>query len=427
MSETKKKFGLDDLRGAKQAAVKEQAREIESTGGGKKQEYIDLEEGTNKIRVFPAHPDTDPDNLYAQKRVVSWVPFKKDDGKESRRPVENAKIHGGQEKDIIEEYIKFATEAIKSDRKLSSKDKAKKLDALTDFKNGLAPKGGYQLYAKKEDKDGKVVRGILEVTYGIKRKMDTVATSELEENPEAIDPIADPIEGSFLKITYDSKKDNNNKYTVVLDRKTSTLTEEDVEWLNEQKPLTELLTNVYNKRHFEKAVTGLELYDEKNGIGAFDTDEFQDLISELKALVPDAPERGGDNEDSDTERVKLVDMDRNELKQFILDNEIDVQVTRKMEDEDILDAIEEALGFLPEYPEDAKKKQKKAEPKPAAKSSTKEAPFEADDDEEEEEDEKPVRSSKKAKPAIEEGEEEEDEDERPSRSRRSERRSSRRG
>lgn len=415
MSETKKKFSLQDLKGTKQAAVAVQAKEIENRGGGNKQEYIQLEDGTtSKVRVFPAHPDTDPDNLFAQKREVSWLPFKKDNGELGRRPVLNAVTHGGQAKDIVVCYLKAAPEFIKSDRKLDSKGKAKKIDALTDFKTGIAPKGSYVMYAKKEEKE-KTLRGLLEVTYGVKRKMDALSTSELEEDPEALDPIADPMNGSALKITYDSKKDNNSKYTVVLDRKSSELTEEDVEWLNEQRPLTEQLVGVYHKGHFDKAMAGLELYDAEHGIGLFKDEDFQDLASSLRDQLPEAPERDSDEDEpkggKGGKRQRLEDMDRNELKQFIMDNDLDIRVTRKMDEEDILEAIEEELGQLPEYADEVGKK-----------SAKKEEPFEEDEDDEDEEEEKPRKrkadKSEKPKPKpaakkkqeVEEEDEDEDED-----------------
>lgn len=381
MSETKKRFTLKDLKGTKAAAVAEQAEEIKSKGKGKKQEYLQIEEGVNRVRIMPCHPDTDPKNLYAQKREVSWLPFRKEDGSLGRRPVMNAVTHGGQEKDIVACYVRMAPEFIKADRSASSKDKAKKIDALTDFKNGIAPKGSYLMYAKKEEKD-KVVRGLLEVTYGVKRKLDALSISDLEEDPEVIDPISDPIDGSVVKITYSPSESNNNKYTVVLDRKASQLTEEDVDWLNDQTPLYEMLVDVYHKGHFDKAVEGLEIYDEQHGIGLFHQDEFQDLISELRSQLPDAPEREDEEDEGDAKPgrkgKRLEDMDRGELKQFILDNELDIRVTRKMTEEDILEAIEEELGFLPEYADEVD-------------GAGKADPVDFDDEEEEEEDERPAR------------------------------------
>ena len=342
------KFDRKAWKGTKLETVKEQSEEIKSSGGEGKVPNLKIEEGTNRFRMFPAHPGTDEKNRYSQANTISWVPFVKDDGKETRIPIKNARIHGGQEADVIETYRKIAVEIIKGDGTLSAKDKASLIDIMTDWKTGISPKTSYVAYAKKKDGDN-WVRGLFEYTYGVHKDLLDESLVDFDEEPDGADVVSDPDEGCIVTIKYSPKEKNpNDKYKTSIGAKsTLALEDEDFEWLEEQKPLTELLfgEGVYHQGTFDRAMKGLQLYDEKHEIGVFDEDEFQEAAAELRALLPEAPSRDSDSSSDDSSDEKsLEDMSRKELKQYILDNNLDVKVTRGMKDDEIIDAIDDAIA-----------------------------------------------------------------------------------
>lgn len=346
MSSTKNEWS--DWQGTSLKVVKQESDERKSSGGeGSKVPNLKITEGTNKFRFFPAHPGTDDKNKYYQVNLISWLPYKKDDGTETRVPFKNARRHAGQAKDVIDEYRKLAIEIIKGDKSIDVKESADLIDTITDWKTGIAPKTGFLTYAKKKDGDN-WERGILEITYGVQKKLDDLSLVDYEEDPDGIDIVSDPVEGYLITIKYDKKAATNDKYKVSNSVKDQLpLDAEDAAWIKEQKPLTELLygEGVYHQGTFERAMKGLELYDEKHDIGVFNTDEFQEIAAELKAELPEAPARDEGSNSSDTKADKeLEDMDRKELKQYILDNDLGIKVTRGMKDDEIIDLIVDALA-----------------------------------------------------------------------------------
>ena len=115
---------------------------------GKKGDFIKLVDGKNRFRLYPKFPEDE--NFYI-KKVVHWLELEADEGDKDtkRRSVYNAKVHGGVEKDIIEEYI----DMVKKKYADSDDDEAEtKMKTLTDKNKGLLSSTVWLCYANKLEK-----------------------------------------------------------------------------------------------------------------------------------------------------------------------------------------------------------------------------------------------------------------------------------
>lgn len=397
------KFDRSQFKGTDLKTIKQQNNEI-SSGGFKKRDYVEIKEGVNKFRFLPSHPESDKDNRYAQEKWVSWLPYYKKDEEGNvtktlgNRPFLNARVHAKQKLDIVEQFISTAAQVISSSS-LSTKEKKTKLDGLSDFQKGIKPQGKFVAYALKLDSSAKNVesKGLIELSYGIKKKLDAISLAEYEEDPSGADIISCIDEGVVITIKYDKSKPNNEKYSVNQGRKALPIDEEQLEWFSEEDSLTEILHNsvVYNKGTFERAMESLKVYDKLNELDVFDSEEFQSAAKSIKAVLPDAPVRDDEGEDeedsSDFKSKKLGDMSRAELKEFIDEEDLDIRVLKKTEIETVLEMIETETGLtsddyadLSKADSDSDDEDEVFEDDDVENDASKE-----EDDEEEEEEEKP--------------------------------------
>ena len=382
-------YDISQLSGTSLDTIQEQNDAIK-TPSSKKREYLSIEDGKNKFRVFPAHPESDLDEdgrnigRYAQARHQVWVKIKDRDGKIANRSFVNARIHAGQERDLVEVYHKIATDIIKNSS-LNTKQKAQKLKNLSDFNLGIKHQGKFVAYAvniskKSEDGDKPAEegrRGLIEITYGIKKQLDKISLAEKEEDPTGACIVSDPNEGVVITINKDPNAANTEKYSVTQGRKPFAFAQEDVNWWIEEDSITALLfTDVnYHKGTIKQVLEGIENYDKTNKVGVADTDDFLDAYDELLALLPDAPVY--DNDDSNDDEAEEVDtasaraekpakkerkrkakvtlgeMSKAELKEFIMDNDLDVRVLKADSVEKVLAAIETETDLTPDdFPSD---------------------------------------------------------------------------
>ena len=145
------------------------------------------------------------------------------------------------------------------------------------------------------------------------------------------------------------------------------------------KPLSEVIYK-YGMRDFERALEGLQNFDEDNEIGLFDDDDWLEHLEEIKAQYDadeeeekpkksakkvvnkdtsapkkavvededdeeedDTPEEEDDTDDAeDTEGDEFDDMDRSELKKYISKNGLEISVKKSMSDDDLREAIRAA-------------------------------------------------------------------------------------
>ena len=365
----------------KATSIKRLQKQIDSdnemVGTGSSTEYLNLEDGkTIKIRIFPGHPGQE--DFYIAKKCY-WLGFRTDDGEERRGTVLDSKVHGGTKYDVVEEYVKYAKKFIGND--------ADKLEALVGTgpkSNSLNPQYSWLCYADRVNGDDQLRAKLWEFKKMVRDAMNKLAFSEDEDEVIEVDPFTDPDEGLPINVTYrknPNKKKGENYYEVAFPKKVSArpLTDEEIEYFMSLKPLSEVIGK-YGMRDFERALEGLQNFDEDNEIGLFEDDAWLEHLEEIKAQydaddeedeapkkktavkkttvkkTAPAPEEddedadeaeGEDDEEDDAEEQEndgdeFDDMDRSELKKYISKNGLDVSVKKSMSDDDLREAIRAA-------------------------------------------------------------------------------------
>lgn len=349
----------------------------EMVGTGSSTEYLNLEDGkTIKIRIFPGHPGQE--DFYIAKKCY-WLGFRTDDGEERRGTVLDSKVHGGTKYDVVEEYVKYAKKFIGND--------ADKLEALVGTgpkSNSLNPQYSWLCYADRVNGDDQLRAKLWEFKKMVRDALNKLAFSEDEDEVIEVDPFTDPDEGLPINVTYrknPNKKKGENYYEVAFPKKVSArpLTDEEIEYFMSLKPLSEVIGK-YGMRDFERALEGLQNFDEDNEIGLFEDDAWLEHLEEIKAQydaddeedeapkkktavkkttvkkTAPAPEEddedadeaeGEDDEEDDAEEQEndgdeFDDMDRSELKKYISKNGLNVSVKKSMSDDDLREAIRAA-------------------------------------------------------------------------------------
>lgn len=350
----------------------------EMVGTGSSTEYLNLEDGkTIKIRIFPAHPGQE--EFYVAKKCY-WLTFNTDDGDTRRGTVLDSKVHGGTKWDVVEEYVKWAKKHIGND--------AEKLEALVGNgpkSNSLNPQYSWLCYADRVNGDEQLRAKLWEFKKMVRDAMNKLAFSEDEDEVIEVDPFTDPDEGLPINVTYrknPNKKKGENYYEVAFPKKVSArpLTDEEIEYFMTLKPLSEVIYK-YGMRDFERALEGLQNFDEDNEIGLFDDDDWLEHLEEIKAqydvdeeeekskksakkvvkkeesapkkaVVEDEDEDDEEEDDDDTseeeddaedaEGDEFDDMDRSELKKYISKNGLEISVKKSMSDDDLREAIRSA-------------------------------------------------------------------------------------
>ena len=340
-------------------------------------EYLNLEDGkTVKIRIFPGHPGVQ--DSYVAKKCY-WLSFVGDDGETHRGTVLDSKVHGKTKFDVVEEYVKWAKKKIGND--------ADKLEALVGNgpkSNSLNPQYSWLCYADKINGDDQLRAKIWEFKKMVRDAMNKLAFSEDEDEVIEVDPFTDPDEGLPIMVTYrknPNKKKGENFYEVSFPKKVSArpLTDEEIEYFMTLKPLNEILSK-YGMKDFERALEGLQNFDEENEIGLFDDDDWIEHLEEIKAQYDsddseedsepkkktavkkavkkayakseddeeEEKDEADDEEEDETEEENDEDgdefdsMDRVALKKYITANGLEISVKKSMSDDDLRNAIRAA-------------------------------------------------------------------------------------
>jgi len=272
-------------------ALKE--KEDEMIGSRSSEDFIEIKEGSNKIRLAPKFPGEEEFYIMAKR---TWVPFEKDDGEITRVTVFDSKLHGGTKLDIIDEYVKFCKANLDQD---SKRDK-EKLSIVLDWKKGLVPQTLWYAYGWKLVKDQEPKFGIFEFKKSIRDALCSIAIIEDEDEAVEIDPFTDLDEGLPIIVKYDpSAKEASKKYSVQLSKHAYPVDDEMFEQLSRKKPLTELYRNNYTLEDFEKALDGIKIFDIEYEIDLFDEDEFQEIVKEVKKQYKSLPKQSEEDEDED--------------------------------------------------------------------------------------------------------------------------------
>lgn len=341
--------------------------------GVQSNDYLNLEDGkTLKIRIFPAHPGHE--QFYVSRKCY-WLSFTTQDGETKRGTVLDSIAHGGTKMDLIQEYIKFAKKRYSNDS-----DKMEALVGTSMNSNSLNPQFSWLCYADVVREGEELRPKIWEFKKMVRDLLNKLAFNEDEDEPIEVDPFTDPDEGLPVMVKYlknPNKKKGENYYEVNFAKKpvARPLTDEELEFFANVKPLSEV-NPTYTMRDFDRALEGLQNFDEENDFGLFNDDDWLEIVEKVKSQYDaDAsseddedkkpskkttkkvtkkaePEEDDDeednseddsNEDSNEDSDEFDDMDRKELKAYIKENELEISVKKSMSDDDIRDAIREAL------------------------------------------------------------------------------------
>lgn len=359
------------------AKIKEKISEDDKMlGGREKTDYLEVEDGTNKFRLFPAH---NPGDSFKEMRSVIWLDYLNKDGEKKRRTVMNAKIHGSFDRDIAELYVDMLRR--KADSLFEDEEEAaKKLSLVTSWDKGLKFSFSWIAWANKLKGENKEF-GLLEMKKSVRDDIDKECTFVDDDEPIDVDPFTDPDDGKILSIVYNSKAKKSSDYYSTKVLKTMPLTDEEIEhFIKNVTPLKDLVTNVYSVEEFERAVEGLKLYDETNDINLFEDEEWIELMeivreevesssktkktkpssakTEEKAVnktkdkkatetktnkkttkVEEVEEEEEEEIEEEDEGVDLDSMNREALKTFIKDNQLEVKVFKGDTEESLREKI----------------------------------------------------------------------------------------
>ena len=364
-------------------SLKKEADADDKMVGVSSNEYLNLEDGkTLKIRIFPAHPGIP--SFYTRKKAY-WLNLEGNDGQTYRGQVLDSIIHGGTKMDVVQEYVKMAKNKWANDD-----EKIEKLVGTQMNSNSLNPSYSWICYADKVDGDNTLKAKLWEFKKMVRDGLNRLTFSEDEDDVIETDPFTDPDEGLLVNVTYHkkpNKKRGENFYEVDFGKKAKTrpLTDEELEYFASLKPLNEVLPH-YGMDQFERALSGLQIFDDDNEIGLFEDDEWLEKVEEIRAQYDnsdsddDEPkkkktakkvakkvEEDDDSEDEDdssdneeeessddddsededeeeSEEDEFESMDRKALKKYIKDNDLDISVKKSMEDDEIREAIRKAVA-----------------------------------------------------------------------------------
>lgn len=352
--------------------------------GVQNNDYLNLEDGKSvKIRIFPAHPGEE--NFYVS-RMCYWLSFVNSDGETKRGTVLDSIAHGGTKMDLVREYVKFAKKKFGND--------SSKMEALIGTRmssNSLNPQYSWLCYADTV-RDGEELKPkVWEFKKKVRDLLNKLAFSEDEDEPIEVDPFTDPDEGLPVIVKYlknPNKKKGEQYYEVSFAKKTVArpLSDEELEHFAAIKPLSELIP-AYTMRDFDRALEGLQNFDDENEFDLFNDDDWLDIVEKVKSQYDgedsddddekpakkktdakksskkvaeeeedeaeettsedsdddddDSEEDETDNEDDSSDEYD--EMDRSELKKLIKTEGLDITVKKSMSDDDIREAIREAL------------------------------------------------------------------------------------
>lgn len=395
---TKKPFDRSAFKATKVSALKKEEEEVKKATDFKKNgiDFLKLREGKQKVRIYPAHPDT-KSFMYA--KTVHFVEMadtdkdgkvKKDDNGNviyRRKPIFNAKVHGVFPKgvepvDIFDEYIRRvyvqAGEQFQDDN-----ERKKYLSVMTFYKTGITASTKWVMYADLYDDNGIPKFGQLEVPTTVKDSINEISANQDDDGLLQVDPFTDPDDGRAIFITYDSQEtDFKKKYTSAIDYKKPTpLSDEQLQKFMKQDPLEGKFKNAYKHSDFVKAVEGLKRFDEQSeqalrakgfegGYDIFAQEDFLDICEKMSEYFPETAEDVGtaarnsfvDGVDDDLSsdspfdatEVALEDMDVDQLADYISEKGLDITILPEDSEEDIIQAIrdEEALSDESEQEEE---------------------------------------------------------------------------
>ena len=403
MANFREKFKATKIKDLKKAVDKDDAMV-----GVSNNDYLNLEDGkTLKIRIFPAHPGHE--QFYVPKKCY-WLSFPAEDGGDNKRgTVLDSIVHGGTKMDLVQEYVKYAKKKYGDDD-----DKMETLTGTGMNSNALNPQYSWLCYASIVTPDEELHPKVWEFKKMVRDALNKLAFDEDNDEPIEVDPFTDPDDGLVLAVKYlkkPNKKKGENYYEVDFAKTgkkkeaySRAITDDELEAFSRLKPLNEVVPR-YTKKEFDRALEGLQCWDEEFDFNLFDDDEWLEIVEAVKEQyngssddddedekpkkktvkktskkveeeedaddeeekkpakksakkkVEEEPEDSeeedseeeetddeDDSEEEETDGDEFDDMDRKELKRYIKENELEITVKKSMSDDDIRDLIREAVA-----------------------------------------------------------------------------------
>ena len=414
MANFREKFKATKIKDLKKAVDKDDAMV-----GVSNNDYLNLEDGkTLKIRIFPAHPGHE--QFYVPKKCY-WLSFPVEDGGDNKRgTVLDSIVHGGTKMDLVQEYVKYAKKKYGDDD-----DKMETLTGTGMNSNALNPQYSWLCYASIVTPDEELHPKVWEFKKMVRDALNKLAFDEDNDEPIEVDPFTDPDDGLVLAVKYlkkPNKKKGENYYEVDFAKTgkkkeaySRAITDEELEAFSRLKPLNEVVPR-YTKKEFDRALEGLQCWDEEFDFNLFDDDEWLEIVEAVKEQyngssddddedekpkkktvkktskkveeeeyseeeeekpskksakkkVEEEPEDSeeedseeeetddeDDSEEEETDSDEFDDMNRKELKHYIKENELEITVKKSMSDDDIRDLIREAVADS-DYEEDSEEEE----------------------------------------------------------------------
>lgn len=350
------------------SAVKQQDKEVESIvkNRGENAEFLKIKDGNNKFRIFPYHPDGGG-SVYAEAKVIHWLPgesaerddkgniVKDDKGnpkiRKTNKPIFNSKVHGDTSKDIIEEYISFAEKVSKEIYAKEDDRKAFLEPIIGNFNkkiNGILAKSSWVIYANKIE-GTTTTFGKLEIGKAVKFRLNAISATESSDEPLGTDPFTDINDGRAIIITYDKDaKKATDYYSTEIDSSFDKvtkqinlypLTDEDLEKFEKFPSLASMFKKSYKRKDFDLALKGLKMFDDEHELGIFAYEGFLDIADEISGYYEESEET---SEKVEAPKGDVYDqMNRDELKVFIRDNETGMIVRPNITDDMLRDHLRE--------------------------------------------------------------------------------------
>jgi len=338
-------------------------------------DYHSIDEGVNIFRLFPPH---NPDEPTFQPKVVYWlecrVPKVDSEGKPidgefewKRRPIFDSRIHGGTQKDIVDEYIKFTRNTIFTN---NLPDEAKKLvaaingrrDKAGKWNPGILPSTSFVAYATKGDITIQNI-GRLELYQSDKDELEKLNVDEKSGEIISTDIWSGPDDGIQFVLT--RKKNDKGRWENTIQKRQFTpenkkdiaaeyerfvqsqiIPDEVLEHWSKMEPLTTQFKNAYKRTDYERAVEALQKFDTEHSFHTFDNDEFLQILQEIDGYYADEEENTQEEKAQVITTPKAVDyneLSREELKRVIVENHLDVKVFKSTTTEELAKRVEEAM------------------------------------------------------------------------------------
>ena len=289
--------------------------------------FLKIEDGSNKFRLFPPHNPND--SFMELKKVVFMDSVDEKTGEKRKIPVKNAIVHGGLEKDLIEEYYRFALNFYKKKIEESQEEEevsfaSKVINIITGFKLGIAYNTKWVSYAKKMvGRESQF--GILEFSNAIKKKIEELSVQEDENgDPIETDPFTDSEDGKAIIIKKEvsnslkqGKTVEKTSYTATIEYKGDySLEEKEIKDFIEVKPLTELRKS-FKYEDFLKQVECLELYDKSFKLNIIKNKDFVKIFNSIVEMVEDKFSDVKKNENKKSETFLNKNVEKNSKKDYL--------------------------------------------------------------------------------------------------------------